>query len=385
MIFCPLKAVARLIPLLAIAFMLSCADERASTSVTSSPSGESTIAAAAPPGSEGGAGSIASASSSINRLDKVRSRGHLVCASSDAIPGFGYVVDGHNAGFDIDRCRAVAAAVLGDPLAIEVITTVPADLGDVLRSGEVDMASRIITATTNREAQWGSFVQTMYYDGQGFIVHRSLGVAAARELAGASVCVTSNTTTELNLADYSGLHNLALRAVPFERTADAVDAYLNGQCDAFTTDHSGLHAYLGSFPNPGDHFVLPDVLSEEPLTPIVPHGDEQWHDIVSTVMAILIYSEAFGVTSGGVPTSATGDARVDRLFGLDGSFGQADLGLSRTVAQDVIRGVGNYGEIYERHLAPLGLERRGSRNALWANAPCTDCPRGGQIYAVPLR
>ena len=131
--------------------------------------------------------------------------------------------------------------------------------------------------------------------------------------------------------------------------------------------------------------MLPDVLSEEPLTPIVPYGDDQWHDIVSTVMAILICAEAYTVDSGNVPTSATGDARVDRLFGLESSFGQEELGLTDAVAQDVIRGVGNYGEIYERHLAPLGLERRGSRNALWADAPCSDCPRGGQIFASPLR
>ena len=318
-------------------------------------------------------------------MEQVRSRGHLICASSEAIPGFGYLADGENAGFDIDLCRAVAAAVLGDPRAVEVRSSIPTGLGAALRSGEIDMAARVITATTTRESQWGNFVQTMYYDGQGFMVRRSLGVGAARELSGASVCVTLNTTTELNLVDYSNLHGLNLRAVGFERTSDAVDAYLGGQCDAFTTDHSGLHAYRSSFAIPDDHLVLPDVLSEEPLTPIVPYGDDQWHDIVSTVMAILICAEAYTVHSGNVPTSATGDARVDRLFGLESSFGQEELGLTGAVAQDVIRGVGNYGEIYERHLAPLGLERRGSRNALWADAPCSDCPRGGQIFASPLR
>ncbi len=321
----------------------------------------------------------------VSRLQTVRDRGTLVCASSDAIPGFGYLAEGANAGFDIDLCRAVAAAALGDPDAVEVRASIPTGLGAAMQSGEIDMAARVITATTTREAQWGNFAHTMYYDGQGFFVRRSLGVATARELAGASVCVTLNTTTELNLEDFSDLYDLNLNAVAFERTRDAVDTYLNGECDAFTTDHSGLYAYLSAFPNPEDHVVLPDVISEEPLTPLIPHGDDQWFDIVKTVMGILIYAEAYGITSDNVPTTATGNTKVDRLFGLEGSFGQETLGLSDTAAQDVIRGVGNYGEIYDRHLIPLGLEREGSRNALWANAPCTDCPKGGQIYAAPLR
>ena len=320
-----------------------------------------------------------------SRLDEVRNRGHLVCASSDAIPGFGYLKDGENAGFDIDLCRAVAAAVLGDPDAVEFRVSIPTGLGEAVRSGEIDMVARVLTATSTRDARWGSFVHTMYYDGQGFVVHRELDADSARELNGASVCVTRNTTTELNLADYSSLHGLNIHAVAFDRTSDAVDAYLGGECDAFTTDHSGLHAYLSVFTDPEEHVILPEVISEEPLTPLVPHGDEQWYDIVNTVMAILIYAEAYGVASDSVPTQPTGNAAVDRLFGLEGSFGQEELGLPGTAAQDVIRAVGNYGEIYQRHLAPLGLERRGSRNALWADAPCTDCPKGGQIYAPPLR
>ena len=224
---------------------------------------------------------------------------------------------------------------------------------------------------------WGSFVHTMYYDGQGFVVRRSLDADSARDLKEASVCVTRNTTTELNLADFSSLHQLNIRAAAFDRTSHAADAYLGGEYDAFTTDHSGLYAYLSVFSDPEEHVILPEVISEEPLTPLVPHGDEQWYDIVNTVMAILIYAEAYGVASDSVPTQTTGNAAVDRLFGLEGSFGQEELGLPGTVAQDVIRAAGNYGEIYQRHLAPLGLERRGSRNALWADAPCTDCPKVG--------
>ena len=374
-----------LLTLLAVSVALASGNDRSPTLTTVGAALDTPSAAAGQQSTNDEGGSAALSEQIKDRLDLVRQRGHLVCATSDAIPGFGYLAEGENAGFDVDLCRAVAAAALGDPNAVEFRISIPTGLGAAVRSGEIDMVTRILTATTTRDAQWGNFVHTMYYDGQGFIVRRSLGVAAARELAGASVCVTEKTTTELNLADFSRLYRLDLRAVAFAKTSAAVDAYLDGQCDAFTTDHSGLHAYLSVFADPSDHAVLPDVISEEPLTPLVPHGDDRWYDIVKTVMAILIYAEAYGVTSDSVPAQPTGDARVDRLFGLAGSFGQEDLGLSRTVAQDVIRAVGNYGEIYDRHLAPLGLERRGSRNALWAGAPCSDCPRGGQVYAPPLR
>ncbi len=371
--------------LLALSVALACGGDRSPTLTPVGAVPDIPSATAGQQGANDHAGPATMSEQTQDRLDLVRRRGRLVCASSDAIPGFGYLAEGKNAGFDVDLCRAVAAAALGDPDAVEFRVSIPTGLGAAIRSGEIDMVARILTATTTRDAQWGNFVHTMYYDGQGFIVRRSLGVAAAGELAGASVCVTENTTTELNLADFSRLHRLNLRAVVFAKTSAAVDAYLDGQCDAFTTDHSGLHAYLSVFPDQADHVVLPNVISEEPLTPLVPHGDDRWYDIVNTVMAILIYAEAYGVTSDSVPTRPSGDARVDRLFGLAGSFGQEDLGLPRTVAQDVIQAVGNYGEIYDRHLAPLGLERRGSRNALWAGAPCSDCPRGGQVYAPPLR
>ncbi len=371
----PLAFLMGAVAVLAISFILACGNEQAADTT---PSGRDATLTAVQQERE-------TPLRRTSRQDEVRARGHLVCASSDAIPGFGYLDNGENAGFDIDLCRAVAAAVLGDPDAVEFRVSIPTGLGEAVRSGEIDMVARILTATSTRDARWGSFVHTMYYDGQGFVVRRRLGADSARELNGASVCVTRNTTTELNLADYSSLHGLNIPAVAFDKTEDAVDAYLSGECDAFTTDHSGLYAYLSVFPDTEDHVILPEVISEEPLTPLVPHGDEQWYDIVNTVMAILIYAEAYGVASDSVPTQATGNAAVDRLFGLEGSFGQEDLELALTVAQDVIRAVGNYREIYQRHLAPLGLERRGSRNALWADAPCTDCPKGGQIYAPPLR
>ena len=175
------------------------------------------------------------------------------------------------------------------------------------------------------------------------------------ELEGAAVCVTVGTTTELNLQDFSNQHGLGIQALTFEKTDAAVEAYRSGQCDAFTTDHSGLYAVRSSLPNPDDHIVLPNTISEEPLAPVVPHGDENWYDVVNLTMSMLIYAEAYGIDSSNVPTAVTGNSKVDRLFGLEGSFGQEAVGLSRAAAQDVIRSVGNYAEIYRRTLGDDGI------------------------------
>ncbi|MCE2464735.1 MAG: amino acid ABC transporter substrate-binding protein [Dehalococcoidia bacterium] len=323
-----------------------------------------------------------------NRLQAVMDRGRVICASRNDVPGYGSLDDaGNNVGFDIDLCRALAAAVLGDPNAIEIRLITAAERGPTIQSGEVDMLVRTVTWTTSRDAQWGNYAQTMFYDGQGFMVRKDLGVSSAMELQEASVCVTLGTTTELNLQDFSNQNNLNLTVVTFEDTDALVAAYDSQQCDAFTNDLSQLAALRTALSNPDDHVILPDTISEEPLGPVVPHGDDQWFDIVKTVMGILIYAEAYGVTADNVPTEATGDTKVDRLFGLGGSFGQDSLGLDETVAQDVIGAVGNYGEIYDRNLGPDGIDlpRENGRNALWANARCTDCPKGGQIYAAPLR
>ncbi len=322
------------------------------------------------------------------RLQEVQDRGNVICASRDDVPGYGFLDDaGNNVGFDIDLCRALAAAVLGDPNAIEIRLITAADRGPTIQSGEVDMLVRTVTWTTSRDAQWGNYAQTMFYDGQGFMVRKDLGVSSALDLQDASVCVTQGTTTELNLQDFSNQNNLNITARTFEDTDAVLAAYEGGQCDAFTNDRSQLAALGTALENRADHVILPETISEEPLGPVVPHGDDQWFDIVKTVMAMLIYAEAYDVTSGNVPTSVTGDTRVDRLFGLEGSFGQDSLGLKATVAQDVISAVGNYGEIYNRNLGPGGIDlpRENGRNALWADATCTNCPKGGQIYAAPLR
>ena len=322
------------------------------------------------------------------RLDAVRERGRVICASRDDVPGYGGLdANGNNVGFDIDLCRALAAAVVGDPNAIEIRLITAAERGPTVQSGEVDMLVRTVTWTTSRDAGWGNYAQTMFYDGQGFMVRKDLGINSALELTDASVCVTLGTTTELNLEDFSRQNNLNITPATFEDTDAVVAAYEAGQCDAFTNDRSQLAALGTGLANRDDHVILPETISEEPLGPVVPHGDEQWFDIVKTVMGMLIYGEAYGISQGSVPSAETGNTKVDRLLGLSGSFGQEELGLSQTVAQDVLNAVGNYGEIYDRNLGPDGvnLPREGGRNALWANAPCTDCPKGGQIYAAPLR
>ena len=323
-----------------------------------------------------------------SRLDAVRARGNVICASRNDVPGYGFIdASGNNVGFDIDLCRALAAAVLGDPSAIEIRLITAAERGPTIQSGEVDMLVRTVTWTTSRDAQWGNYAQTMFYDGQGFMVNKDLGISSALELHDASVCVTQGTTTELNLADFSAQNDLHIEALTFEDTAAVVAAYESGQCDAFTNDRSQLAALGTSLSNRDAHVILPETISEEPLGPVVPHGDDQWFDIVKSVMGILIYGEAYGISSSNLPSAATGDTKRDRLLGFEGSWGQESLGLSDTAAQDVIRAVGNYGEIYDRNLGPDGinLPREGGRNALWADASCQDCPKGGQIYAAPLR
>ena len=322
------------------------------------------------------------------RLQTVEDRGKVICASRNDVPGYGYLDSaGNNVGFDIDLCRAVAAAVLGDPNAIEIRLITAAERGPTIQSGEVDMLVRTVTWTASRDSQWGNYAQTMFYDGQGFMVTKESGVQSALDLKDATVCVTQGTTTELNLQDFSTQNDLNINVLTFEDTDLVVSAYEAQQCGSFTNDRSQLAALRTGLGNPADHVVLPETISEEPLGPVVPHGDDQWFDIVKTVMGMLIYSEAYDVTMDSVPTAATGNTKVDRLFGLSGDFGQESLGLKATAAQDVIKAVGNYGEIYARNLGPGGIDlpRENGRNALWADASCSDCPKGGQIYAAPLR
>ena len=320
------------------------------------------------------------AEKSEDRLSAIKQRGEIVCATGNDTPGF-YSLDqsGQSIGFDVDLCRAVAAAVVGDADAVDYRFIDLAARGPTLQSGEVDLLNMTTTWTSNRDINWGNFAPVMFYDGQGFMTRKETGVESALELSGAAICVTSGTTSELNLADFSRQHGLDFTPTVFEQDDVTVSSYQAGQCDAITTDRSILAAYLEEFDDPENHLILPEIISEEPLTPLVPHGDDAWFDIVKIVMAGTIYAEAYGIDSTNVDEMAAGNnIKAKRLLGTEGDFGQEVLGLNKTFMQDVINQVGNYGEIYDRNLGTqgIGLPRKG-RNDLWIN--------GGQIYAAPLR
>ena len=326
------------------------------------------------------------------RLGQVRGRGHVVCGTTNDVVGYGYLDnDGANDGFEIDLCRAVAVAALGDRNAVEFrIIGSAAERGPSLASGELDVLAWVNTWSSSRDATWGgNFVHTTLYDGQGFAVPAALGVTSAYDLKDASVCVAQGTTSELNLEDFNRQYQLNMTVVTFETFEASIAAYVAGQCDSYTTDRTFLKdEIVAAGGGEDEHVILPETISEEPISLAVPHGDDQWFDIVKSVIGILIHAEANDINSGNVPSASTGNTAVDRLFGLEGSWGQEDLGLSQTVAQDVIREFGNYGEVYDRHFGSggLGVPRPpGSRNALWADAPCQNCPKGGQIYAPPFR
>ncbi|HET90194.1 MAG TPA: amino acid ABC transporter substrate-binding protein [Chloroflexi bacterium] len=315
------------------------------------------------------------------RLAAVKGRGRVVCGVHTSLLGFGYLDSaGRNIGFDIDLCRAVAAAVFNDPEAVEFVPLTAAERGPALQTGEVDMLSRNMTWTSSREAQWGNFTVVMFYDGQGMMVRKDSGVATLEDLDGATVCVTTGTTTELNLADAFRSRGLNFTPVTFEDTPSVYGAYEEGRCDAATSDKSQLAAARAGFANPADHVIMDVTMSKEPLTPAVPAGDDQWMDLVKTVMWTLINAEELGITSQNVAQMMGSDnPEVKRLLGVEGDFGQTDLGLSADFGANVIRAVGNYGEIYDRYMGPQGIAFTLDRdlNWLWKD--------GGLIYAPPLR
>ncbi len=328
--------------------------------------------------SEGGEGE------SITRgaiLERVKERGELVCGARTDLLGFGYLDDaGNNIGFDIDQCRAIAAAVLGDPNAVEVVPLTAADRGPALQTGEVDVLSRNMTWTSSREAQWGNFTIVTFYDGQGFMVPADSGIETIEDMDGATVCVTSGTTTEQNLADAFRQRGLDYEAVIFEETASVYGAYEDGRCDAATSDKSQLAAVREGFADPDAHVILPVVISKEPLTPAVPHGDDQWLDIVKIVLYGLINAEELGVTQANVEEMKSSEnLNVLRLLGEEGDWGNSDLGLDQDALAKAIAAVGNYGEIYDRYMGENGIAFSLPRelNELWTN--------GGLIYAPPIK
>lgn len=312
-------------------------------------------------------------------VQRIKDRGKVVCGGRTDLLGFGELdADGRNIGFDIDFCRAVAAALLGDPEAVEVVPLTAAERGPALQTGEVDILSRNATWTSTRDAQWGNFTAVWFYDGQGFMVPVDSGINSIEDMDGATVCVTSGTTTELNLADAFRQRGLDFTAVTFEDTSTVYGTYEEGRCDATTSDKSQLASIRQGFASPEDHKILEITISKEPLTPAVPAGDDQWFDIVKIVMWGLINAEELGVNQSNVEEMKSSDnIKIRRLLGTEGEWGQADLGLGADAVAKAIEAVGNYGEIYERYLGAGGLNLPRALNQLWTN--------GGLIYAPPLR
>ncbi len=317
-------------------------------------------------------------------LTRVQERGRVVCAGRTDLLGFGYLdADGRNIGFDIDLCRAVAAAVLGDAEAIEIVPVTAAERGPVIQTGEVDILSRNVTWTSSRDSQWGNFTITMFYDGQGYMVRADSDIKTQDDMNGSSVCVTSGTTTEKNLAADFRERGLDFEAVIFEDTASVYNAFVDGRCDVTTSDRSQLAAVRVGFDNPDDYVILPMIISKEPLTPVVPHGDDQWLDIVKLVMFTLINAEnpAYGpITQATVDdVLASENIKGKTVLGVEGDWGYSSLGLDADALANALRAVGNYGEIYNRYMGPAGIAFTLPRglNEHWTN--------GGLIYAPPIK
>ena len=315
-------------------------------------------------------------------LDDVKARGKLNCGVNTGLVGFAAPdASGEWAGFDVSMCRAVAAAVLGDPSAVEFIPQTGKTRFTALASGEIDMLSRNTTWTFSRDVDLKfTFVGVNYYDGQGFIVPKELGVTSAKELDGATVCIQTGTTTELNLADFFRANNISYEPVPIETNAEAQQQYLAGACDSYTTDASGLAATRATFEDPSAHAILPEIISKEPLGPLVRHGDSEWGDVVRWSLNALVAAEELGITSANVAelASAPGDnPEINRMLGTEGNLGEM-LGLSADWGTKVISAGGNYGEIFEKNIgeaSPVGLAR--GLNAQWTD--------GGLLYAPPFR
>jgi len=326
--------------------------------------------------------SVAAANAShAGTLDDVKAAGEVKCGINTGLPGFAYTDDAGNwTGFDVAYCRAISAAVFGDPDKVKYVNLTGKNRFPALSSGEVDVLSRNTTWTFSRDVDLGfTFIGVIYYDGQGFIGRKSLGVKTASELDGASICIQTGTTTELNLADFFRVNKIEYEPVPIETNAEARKAYIAERCDVYTTDASGLAATKTTFADASAHMVFPEIISKEPLGPLVRQGDDQWADVARWTLNVLINAEEYGVTAANVDAKAKGtdNPEINRMLGSEGSLGEM-LGLRATWAVDVIKAGGNYAEIFERYLGsstPLGLER--GLNALYKD--------GGILYAPPMR
>ena len=317
---------------------------------------------------------------SAQTLTTIKNRGELICGANGTLAGFGLPdPQGNWTGFDVDFCRAIAAAIFNDPTKVKFVPLTAKDRFTALQSGEIDVLSRNTTWTLSRDTSLGlDFVAVTYYDGQGFMVRKALKVNSALELNGAAVCVQQGTTSELNLADYFRANHMQLKTVTFATGDEARKAYQFGRCDAYTTDSSGLYGERQKLAVPGDHIVLPEILSKEPLTPAVRHGDSQWTDIVRWTHFAMVDAEELGVTKANVDEKLkSDDPETRRMLGAEGQYGEA-LGLTNDWVYRIVKHVGNYGEVFERNIgqgSPLKIVR--GLNALWT--------KGGLQYGPPFR
>ncbi len=317
-------------------------------------------------------------------LEIVKERGNLRCQVGQPSPGYYNLdADGNWYGLDVATCQAVAAAIFGDKTKLEIQSVSSQARFTALANGESDLLSRTATWTLTRDSQLGiDFLTPNFYDGQGFTVRKDSGITSALQLKGAKVCVTTGTTTELNLTDFSRENNLGISAVTFEDYNVRDDTYVKGGCDAVTGDKSSMAGNLAAFPVPGDHIILPDTLSKEPLAPAVRHGDNQWSDIVRWSLFAMVNAEELGVTSANVDDMRANSKNpsIRRMLGVEGNTNEG-LGLSKDWAYNIIKQVGNYGENYDKYMGNgklgIGIPREGSANALWTN--------GGLMYSPPMR
>jgi general L-amino acid transport system substrate-binding protein len=313
-------------------------------------------------------------------LDEVKARGNLKCGIDGGLAGFSAPNDkGEMAGIDADVCYAIAAAIFGDKSKIAFTNLNAKERFTALSSGEVDVLSRNTTDTLTRDTTLGiNFTYYNYIDGQGFLVKNAIGVKSAKELSGATVCVQAGTTTELNLADYFRTNNLEFKPVVYDTSVQTREGFDGGSCDVLTSDKSQLAAIRTELKDPSGASILPETISKEPLGPAVRQGDDPWSNIVRWTLFALINAEELGVTSANVDEmkEKSDNPNIKRLLGKEDKMGE-NLGLSNDWAYNAIKAVGNYGEMYARNIAPLGLPREGSVNALWN--------KGGILYAPPIR
>lgn len=327
------------------------------------------------------AGALLGGMASAGTLDDVKARGVLNCGVNVGLTGFGAPdANGAYQGFDVDICKSVAAAIFGDQTKVKYVPTTGETRFTALASGEVDVLARNSTWTFTRDTDLKfDFVAVNYYDGQGFMVKKDLGVSSAKELDGATVCIQTGTTTELNLADYFKANNIKYTPVTVADDTEGLRNFVAGSCDAYTTDASGLAASRATLPDPDNYIILPEIISKEPLGPAVRHGDNQWGDIIRWTYYALVEAEEKGITKANIEevASTSQDPEVRRLLGLEGDMGKM-LGLDNNWAKNAIAANGNYGEIFEANIGmstPIKLAR--GLNALWT--------QGGLQYAPPFR